>query len=594
MRENKKKEHVTHMRFQEAHLPKEVYAENRDAILDSNLKSLRKVSFVGTICAAILVFLSLLPFDFLKLIYGYAAIAFFFAWMYFLAVHVLSRYEKMIMPVYYIFIILMFSVGIAMGTIWGQHVNATTFVMMLVIFPIFIVDRPLYLNILCVVMTALFIIVDIQLKHTALLQSDIVNSIVFCVFGCIVTRQTMNTKMRDIVNRKELEHKLALEKALKASEAANEAKTEFLSRMSHDIRTPMNAIIGMTSLAKEEVNPPQTQDYLENIYASSQFLLGLINDILDLSKIESAQIELHLEPCKEEDFAAAVNTVIRPLMEAKDIEFIFEMNCGAKCLIMDKLRFNQIFFNLLSNAAKFTPKGGRVEFIAEHLPEKDGMYGARYYVRDNGIGMSEEFLPHIFEAFSQEKTKVSGQNQGTGLGLPIVKSLVDAMNGRIEVRSEPGEGTEFIVDLYAKEAEPEEENVLIEQKLKNLEGAHVMLVEDNSLNVMVAKRLLEKKGCMITVADNGQEAVNLFAHSQKNEFSLILMDVRMPVMDGLEATRQIRALKRTDASKIPIIAMTADAFAEEKKKTIASGMNAHLSKPIEPALLYNTIARFLD
>lgn len=346
----------------------------------------------------------------------------------------------------------------------------------------------------------------------------------------------------------------------------------------------------MTRLAKEEENPDNIKEYLNNIDSSSHFLLGLINDILDLSKIESGQLVLHPEVCTASEFISSVNTVIKPLMDEKNIAFVFEMKSGVDCLLIDKLRYSQVFFNLLSNAAKFTPSGGRVEFSSERIPSKGKLCGIRYLVKDNGIGMEEAFLPHIFDAFSQERRKQTETSQGTGLGLPIVKSLVDALGGTLSVKSKLGEGTEFILDMYAEEVQQEKHIEKAGIKNNVLEGRKILLVEDNELNVMVAKRLLEKEKCVVTVVGDGKTAVETYAASLAYYYDVILMDIRMPVMDGLAATQKIRELDRPDAGKIPIIAMTADAFAEEQKKTIAAGMNAHLSKPIEPQLLYDTIA----
>ncbi|NLD19782.1 MAG: PAS domain-containing protein [Clostridiales bacterium] len=390
---------------------------------------------------------------------------------------------------------------------------------------------------------------------------------------------------------KEVQKNQELVNALNEAEQANRAKGEFLSRMSHDMRTPMNAILGMTALAKEEDNPPRTIEYLENINESSKFLLGLINDILDLSKIESGHIELNEFAFSQKDFDRGINTVIRPIMEAKKIDFVYNMDCGATNIVADKLRFNQIFFNLLSNAAKYTPEGGRVEFTAEHIPGRNGKNGMRFIIRDNGIGMSEKFLEIAFSPFTREERNVSSEVQGSGLGLAIVKNLVEAMEGNISVSSTVGQGTEFVVDLYATAGD---KTVLDSVKMADyypaLDAAQMLLVEDNEMNVMVAQKLLERKGCIVTVARNGQEGVRLFSRSSEGHYSAVLMDVRMPVMDGFEATRRIRALDRADAAEVPIIAMTADAFIEDRSKMFEAGMNIHLTKPIEPHLMYSAIS----
>lgn len=397
-------------------------------------------------------------------------------------------------------------------------------------------------------------------------------------------------RLYDEINKKNEE----LEVTAREAEAATQAKSEFLSRMSHDIRTPMNAIIGLTHLAEEEESMQMVQGYLHNIETSSNFLLGLINDILDMSKIENGELILKKKNYKKEDFINSVNTVIRPLMDEKEIDFIFRIEHSSEIIQVDPLRYNQIFFNLLSNAAKFTPKGGKVEFICEEMEPKDGKVGIRSYVRDNGIGMSEEFLSHMYDPFSQESSQMGDKEKGTGLGLPIVKSLVEMMEGTISVKSELGKETEFIVELYVPEGKAEEHQEEQESSLKSLQNARILLVEDNEINIYVAKIILENAGCQVEIAYNGKEAVERFADAKVGYYQAILMDVRMPIMNGLEATKAIRQLDKKDAATVPIIAMTADAFENEQKNTIAAGMNYHLSKPINPQLLYKVLAEHIE
>ena len=578
----------------ERHIDNKVYIEYKEEIRNTNLVSLQKLSFLGMVGCVVLAILSLPPIHILGLFNGYISLALLFTSVHILTITLLKTYKRFIVFTYYILYIFVMTIAILMGTFWGVHSNATTFILLMIIIPMFIIDKPYRINIVCIVISVVFCYVAIKVKSGEILNIDITNSIVFCITSCILSYRSIVAKMQEIMRTKDLEHKLLLEKALKKSEMANQAKTEFLSRMSHDIRTPMNAIIGMTKLAKDEANSPKMKGYLDNIDSSSKFLLGLINDILDLSKIESGQIMLNPEPCAIEEFENAVNNVIRPLMDAKNIEFVFAMKCGATCLMLDKLRFEQIFFNLLSNAVKFTPEGGKVEFIAEHLPPKDKLYGARFIVRDNGVGMSDEFLNHLFEAFTQEKNYHISNNQGTGLGLPIVKSLVDAMKGSISVESSIGNGTEFVIDLYFPEVENPPHQINDIEMKGYLENSNILLVEDNELNILVAKKLLEKKKSIVSILENGEEAVNAFKVSAIGYYDAILMDVRMPIMDGIEATQVIRGMDRVDAKDIPIIAMTADAFSEERKKTLEAGMNAHLSKPIDPKVMYETIERYIN
>ena len=444
-----------------------------------------------------------------------------------------------------------------------------------------------YLMVVFFVITAVFIWV--QLAHPGWLIINASYAIIYIL--CDVTieeqrRQALYTQIRS--------QNQELQEALDKAESATQAKTEFLSRMSHDIRTPMNAIIGLTHLAKDETDINVIKEYLYNIESASDFLLGLINDILDMSKIENGDLKLKEDVFTREEFANSISTVVKPLMDARDINFIFRMEGDPECIKTDKLRFNQIFFNLLSNASKFTNPGGTVEFTSQSIPPKGDLLGLRFIVKDTGIGMSPEYIPHMYDPFSQERAKLNNSTKGTGLGLPIVKSLVDAMGGSISVKSEVDVGTEFTVDLYFEPASKEDVTSVAEpERRQNLKGAQILLVEDNDINIYVAQIILDRAGCIVTVAHNGQEAVDIFAASEPDHFEAILMDVRMPVMDGITATEVIRAMDRDDAKNIPIIAMTADAFEEQQKKTLDAGMTHHLSKPIDPPMLYHVLSTYL-
>ena len=394
------------------------------------------------------------------------------------------------------------------------------------------------------------------------------------------------------INRKNEELEVAAHKA----ESIAHAKSEFLSRMSHDIRTPMNAIIGLTHLARDEEDLQVVREYLHNIDTSSTFLLGLINDILDMSKIENGELTLREGPFTKQEFEDSINTVIRPQMEEKEIHFVFRLSDQSTCIRVDRLRFSQIFFNLLSNAAKFTPTGGTVEFLSESLEPRGEKAGIRFTIRDNGVGMSQEFMDHMYDPFSQERSALGDTVRGTGLGLPIVKNLVDVMGGEISVNSQLGKGTEFTVELYVPVAEEEKQETEEEKdtSTEKLKGDRILLVEDNEINIYVAQIILEKVGCIVTVARNGEEAVKLFQESEIYQFDAILMDVRMPIMNGLDATRAIRRMDRPDAPEVPIIAMTADAFDEERRNTLEAGMDYHLSKPINPPILYKVLTEYIQ
>ena len=397
---------------------------------------------------------------------------------------------------------------------------------------------------------------------------------------------------------KELQATAALQDALKQAKAASEAKSDFLSRMSHDIRTPLNGIIGMTYLAQQQNNPAATADYLEKIDTSGQFLLGLINDILDLGKVESNKIELHPEVYPPEEFKRYIASVITPLCDEKGISFSCKITgLKERNPLMDKLRINQIVFNLLSNAVKFTPEGGHVSYTSfwTPLPASEKLH-MKVQVKDSGVGISPEFQQHLFTPFSQEGRVDNAVNRGTGLGLVIVKRFVDLMGGQIAVTSSLGKGTTFTVDIdfdsVPKASQPAAATpAKAPVTYPALQGAYILLCEDHPLNQEIAKTLLEQKGAIVVVAENGEIGVKQFERSSPNFFQAILMDIRMPVKDGHQAAQAIRALKRSDAKSIPIIAMSADAFEDDVKMSLASGMNDPLAKPINPHLLYATLQR---
>lgn len=403
------------------------------------------------------------------------------------------------------------------------------------------------------------------------------------------------TDIEDILSEEKKKQE-QLEQALEAAEKANGAKSEFLAHMSHDIRTPMNAIIGMTSIAKEECKDAKICAYLERIEGSSHFLLGLLNDILDISKIESGNLNLSPRVYHVREFIAAVNTSMRPLMEKKSIRFTYDMQCGVECIYADPVRFSQIFFNVLSNAAKYTPENGEVVFTARSLGYEQKYEWVRFSIRDSGIGMKPEFLEHAFEPFVQESGRIVDQQwQGTGLGLSIVRKLVDMMNGKIEIHSEWGKGTEVIIDLPllpVDEADKDEKPApeVLPQELK---GVRVLLAEDNEINTFVARKIMESRGIYVEHAENGKEAVDAVADSEEGYYDVVIMDIRMPVMNGLEAATEIRNLPRSDAKTLPIIAMTANAYDEDMRKSLEAGMNAHLAKPIDPQLLLDTIRKYV-
>ena len=382
--------------------------------------------------------------------------------------------------------------------------------------------------------------------------------------------------------------------ALNMAEQANNAKSEFLSRMSHEMRTPMNAIVGLTALAQQETDHPEAvADYLEKIKVSSRLLMNLINDVLDMAKIENGKMELHAEVCPVEALTEGIGTIILPLCEQKQIRFVHSDVKSQVMVRADRMRFQQVIINLLSNAVKFTPEGGTVCFRSE-CRKQAGFLLVETEVSDNGAGMSEEFQKQMFHPFTQEQRTGVLPVQGTGLGLAISKAIIDKMGGTIQVDSHLGAGTRFIVRVkfpLAEETTTGKKKELEAKKnsQENLMGSHILLVEDHPMNQLIARRILQNNGAQVVTVGNGSEAVELFRRGEADVFDAVLMDIRMPVMDGLTATKIIRGMPEKKAKSIPIIAMTANAFDEDVKNSRAAGMNYHLAKPIDPALLIKTL-----
>lgn len=383
-----------------------------------------------------------------------------------------------------------------------------------------------------------------------------------------------------------------------ALEKASRAKSDFLSNMSHDIRTPMNAIIGMTNIAIENIDDKaQVDNCLKKISKSNKYLLGLINDILDMAKIENGKMVLNIDTINLMETMDDIVTIMKPQMDAKNQEFeMIVSDISAEYVHCDSVRLFQIALNLLSNAVKFTPENGKILVkLYEKASEKSEDYvQVHFVVKDNGIGMSEKFKNKVFESFTREDSKRVNKTEGTGLGMAITKCIVDAMEGTIDVESEQGKGTEFHVTIDMKKDAAKE--ICASGKPtedRDFSGVRVLVAEDNDLNWEVAEALLSQRGFLLDRVENGKQCVDLFNSSPEGYYSVILMDLRMPVMTGYEAAEAIRALDRADADVI-IIAMTADAFSEDINKSIESGMNAHVAKPIDVQEIISTIETCIE
>lgn len=425
----------------------------------------------------------------------------------------------------------------------------------------------------------------------------------YTLFLVIVQALRMWTaKKQELIYKEKLEKKNEdLTEAVAAADRANRSKRAFLFNMSHDIRTPMNAIIGFTELVEQNIDDREkVRDYLQKIMLSSQHLLSLINDILDMSRIENGKVTIEAVPVCIRDQMDLVKNVVRSDIENRRLRYVEKTEKLDDIYVYaDALHVNRILINILSNAVKFTPDGGTITFtVRERKSEREGYALYDFIIEDTGIGMSGEFIGHIFEQFAREKTSTVSHTQGTGLGMSITKSLVDLMGGEIRVESELGKGSVFTVSLefkitsadmvHGKAASDDSSSLLA------LSGRRVLLVEDNALNMEIAKAMLEAMGLEVETASDGSEALEKVKKESADRYDLILMDIQMPMMNGYEATRAIRALDDRDKAGIPIIAMTANAFDEDRTNAFEAGMNDHIAKPLDITILRDTIAARLQ
>ena len=402
-----------------------------------------------------------------------------------------------------------------------------------------------------------------------------------------------------VANKKLKKAKDIATEALQTAENANKAKTDFLSNMSHDTRTPMNAIIGMTSLIRHDAgNKAKVIEYADKIDISSQHLLGIINDVLDMSKIEAGKTVFKYTDFSILDFITELNTIFHSQIDEKNQTLtIIKENIRHEWVNGDKVHLMQIFSNLVSNAVKYTQKGGKIQFLVEECETKSSVYAKyRFLVSDNGIGMSADFKETIFDAFTRAESSVTNKIQGTGLGMAITKNLVEAMGGTIDVESELGQGSCFEVLIDLRIAEDRKVVLTAQEEIdepdsNTLKGMRFLCAEDNELNAEILMELLKIEGAECIICENGERVLEAFEQSAPGDYDMILMDVQMPVMNGYDATRAIRRSTHELAKTIPIIAMTANAFSEDIQYSLAAGMNAHISKPVDMKTLEKTIRR---
>ena len=407
-------------------------------------------------------------------------------------------------------------------------------------------------------------------------------AVLFTILAFFISRMLFR-HVNEVMERQN-EQKKILAKALHDAEVASKAKTTFLFNISHDIQTPMNAIVGFIRLARDHVDKKeQLQDYLHKMEDSSNHLRRLINDLLDMARLERGNLEIEMLPFNIEDSVKETDQMFRSRMEEKGLHFDVQLERSKNCdVLCDGLRMKQIALNLLSNALEYTDAGGSVLYAVYQTDAgEQGYVHLEIHVRDTGVGMSEEFQQNIFGVFEREKSATESGVQGTGLGLAITRQLVELQGGTIEVHSEKGKGTEFVVRIKLKAIEKETLLEAQEEEIYCFEGKRLLLVEDNPLNQEVAQTLLSEEGFEVECAEDGVEAVEMVSSSVPGYYDLILMDIQMPRMDGYQAAREIRDLGDPELARIPIVALTANAFDEDKREAFASGMNEHIAKPFD-------------
>ena len=434
---------------------------------------------------------------------------------------------------------------------------------------------------------------EIELKAGWVPQSQIAFGILIAALVSGVL--TVGYWQYEMQRYKEALYAEKIERAAKRAEEASEAKTRFLFNMSHDIRTPMNAIIGFSDLLEKHLDDKEkVHDYIKKIQLSGSFLLSLINYVLEMARIESGKATLRTEVGDAQELLGALNAVFEPAVEKKRLKYNCTLDVEHRFIICDVTKVREIVLNIISNSVKYTPEGGSVTVQIKEIPwEKEGWTAYRILVEDTGIGMGAEYLPHIFEEFTRERTSTESKVVGAGLGLPIVKALIDLMGGTIQVESERGKGSKFEVILpfeIASEEEVKDSYVKKEEKLYNRsKEKRILLAEDNELNAEIAITILEENGFKVERAEDGCKCMELFSEKPAGYYSTILMDIQMPNMDGYTASRKIRGMEREDAKAIPIIALTANAFDEDRNKAFAAGMNGHIAKPIDVGRMVRSI-----
>ena len=499
--------------------------------------------------------------------------------------------------------------GIITGTLITPEELTVNYIVFMVAALLLFTARTAVMNGLILSSMLLYIGLAFFAQHNPILSKNLVNVILYGVLSMLLTATMMRSKLQRILYQKEKEtleiskaeeqkQKQLLMNAAEEAESASKAKSAFLLSISHDIRTPMNAIIGFTNIALHQNKVSDIHDSLEKVQKSSNHLLSLLNDVLDFTRIESGKVTISPEPVDITELTDNVVAIMNGLLYNRDLKFeVHRERPENPYVLADVVRIREVLVNLLGNAVKFTKDGGKITLdISSQSGTDEKHIITRYVVRDNGIGMSEEFQKELFKPFSQEdNANARTQYKGTGLGMAITKKYVDMMGGSIAVESKKGAGSTFTVEIPMELAEQVIQSEQKQPLHRDLTGVHVLMAEDNDLNAELATIMLEDAGMTVTRASDGEEVVNLFKNHPRGTYDLILMDIMMPNMDGHQATKAIRALgiEQSDAVTIPIIALSANAFIDDVQESLDSGMNDHISKPINMEVVTDTIAKYI-
>lgn len=517
-----------------------------------------------------------------------------------LANTLVKRFPRSVYAFMFLYCTMILSVCTVFGTIIEPDRESVSFAVMIFAIPLFFIDIPLRIILTTIFNMAIYILMAMRTQSADMFAYNISTVVPYCIIGMFVNSFLVSKKIESFI----LQDKTAMldeiiqiaaemKQAREEAEAANAAKTRFLFNMSHDIRTPMNAILGYAQLLRKNLDDKDNSiRYLDKLEGASNVLLSIINNVLEMARIERGAVEVNEAPMTLEQLRDDLLNVYQEMFAIKGVKFSYAFNVRHPHIMCDYTKMREVFMNIASNAYKYTNAGGTVYVqVDEFIHPEKGCATYRTTVTDTGIGMSEEFLPHLFEEFSRENNTTANKIEGTGLGMPIVKKLVELMGGSIEVKSKKGEGTTIIVTLSHHLAEAPRQVQEKEQTAyaNVLEGKRILLVEDNELNTEIAMEILKDAGAVVDHAYNGKECLDIIQKSQAGYYSVILMDIQMPIMNGYEATRAIRSM----GNDIPIIALTANAFEEDKIAAKEAGMNSHIAKPFNLDVLKQMVAEMM-